>query len=144
MGGRSSSGDIVTHTGSAVVIYEDTLTYQLLWAKEFFLSNYATQNIGIVESIIYDLPTDQVILGTSQPVVIVKINGASGQILYKKNIFWNTSQMSYTVNLNGIAPIRPYGLIFIYIPNSDLLQYFIQVSASDLFSNTLSWLAFGY
>ena len=40
MGGRSNSGDVVTHTGSAILIYEDAINYKVLWAKEFYRFDY--------------------------------------------------------------------------------------------------------
>ena len=48
MGGKSSSGDVVTHSGSAILIYEEAIDYQLLWAKEFFKTTYAGQDLGVV------------------------------------------------------------------------------------------------
>jgi hypothetical protein len=47
MGGKSSSGDVVTHTGSGVLIMEDAITYEAKWSREFFRTNYAAQDVRV-------------------------------------------------------------------------------------------------
>jgi hypothetical protein len=36
MGGTSSSGDVVTHPNSGVLIMEDAINYEIMWTREFF------------------------------------------------------------------------------------------------------------
>ena len=47
MGGKSSSGDVVTHPGSGVLIMEDAVTYEVKWSREFFQTFYTGQNVRV-------------------------------------------------------------------------------------------------
>ena len=47
MGGKSSSGDVVTHAGSGVVIMEDAINYETIWTREFYRTNYVAQDVRV-------------------------------------------------------------------------------------------------
>ena len=47
MGGKSSSGDVVTHAGSGVLIMEDAITYEAKWFREYYRTNYAGQYVRV-------------------------------------------------------------------------------------------------
>lgn len=63
IGGQSFSSDVVTHpVGSGFLYLEDSISYKLIWAKEFYAS--MGQAISIVECII-DNANDFVFAATS-------------------------------------------------------------------------------
>ena len=47
MGGKSSSGDVVTHAGSGVLIMEDADTYETKWSRELYQTFYTGQNVRV-------------------------------------------------------------------------------------------------
>jgi hypothetical protein len=47
MGGKSSSGDVVTHAGSGVLIMEDAIKYEAIWSREFYRTNYVAQDVRV-------------------------------------------------------------------------------------------------
>jgi len=47
MGGKSSSGDVVTHAGSGVLIMEDAINYEAIWSREFYRTNYVAQDVRV-------------------------------------------------------------------------------------------------
>ena len=47
MGVKSSSGDVVTHAGSGVLIMEDAINYEVIWSREFYRTNYVAQDVRV-------------------------------------------------------------------------------------------------
>ena len=78
MGGKSSSGDVVTHTGSGVLIMEDAITYEAKWSREFFRTNYAAQDVR-VQQVALDL-TNNLLYVALNPIVIIKMDAVTAII----------------------------------------------------------------
>jgi hypothetical protein len=85
MGGRSSSGDVVTHPNSGVLIMEDAVNFGILWTREFFQTNYAVQDVR-VQQVAFDSSSDTLFVALN-PVVIIKMVQSTGLILLKKVLY---------------------------------------------------------
>ena len=78
MGGKSSSGDVVTHAGSGVLIMEDAINYEALWSLEFYRTNYVAQDVR-VQQVALDLPNN-LLFAALNPIVIIKMNALTAEI----------------------------------------------------------------
>ena len=79
MGGKSSSGDVVTHAGSGVLIMEDASNYGTIWSREFYQTSYAGQNFR-VQQVVLDLPSNWLFVALN-PIVILKMDSTTAAIL---------------------------------------------------------------
>lgn len=78
--------------------------YQLLWAKEFFTStNYNSQNLKFANCLMRGSMVS-VYAALENPVVIMKINAATGALEYKKVLF-NGASFASLLKLNTLLRI---------------------------------------
>lgn len=100
---------MVTHpVGSGFLYFEDTISYKLLWSKEFYAS--MGQAISIVECII-DNVNDFVFAATSKPASVFKLKGINGTIVYKKAILLAGS-VPTTITLHSMIYYSPWIVVY--------------------------------
>ena len=86
--GISYSQDVTSHVGSGFLTYEDAIDYQMLWAKEFYQTIYVGQKVEIMQCSI-NIQADIVYAGTSDPFVIMMLNGIDGSLMHSKVVNCN-------------------------------------------------------
>ena len=85
-GGKTSSGDIITHPRGAWLAYEDADKYQRLWDYEI-LSKDDSLELAVTDLAINMTPSDEYLYVAISPVLSVwKINAKTKNIQNKKLI----------------------------------------------------------
>lgn len=79
IGGSSQSQDMVGHTGSVFVTFEDSNDYHMMWAKEFYKTSYSGQMLQIREINIVSAMFI-VFVGISNPLIIMKLSTIDGSM----------------------------------------------------------------
>ena len=86
-GGKTSSGDIITHLRGAWLAYEDADKYQRLWDYEIYCPKEDCLELAVTDLAIDMTPSDEYLYVAISPVLSVwKINAKTKNIQNKKLI----------------------------------------------------------
>ena len=89
LGGKTSSGDIITHPRAAWLTYEDADKYQRLWDYEIFYATDPSMELAVTDLVIdVDVTSsDELLYVAISPIQSVwKMNAKTKKIIYKKLI----------------------------------------------------------
>ena len=132
MGGRSSSGDVVTHPASGVLIYEDAAAFSVMWSKEFYRNNYVGQNVR-VQQIVLNLGLNTLYVALN-PVVILKMIPDTGVILLQRLLYFSTSYHSEMSQIVTMLYSPMMSLLCFQISDQLSRDHYFHVDAGDLSS----------